>query len=84
MCDTQDLEYLRSQFRKGEYAVSDHAIVEARKDGIAPETVLKLEQVAVQGKVIEEYPERERILMYAELEEDKLPIHILKFSNFKC
>ena len=33
---------MRKQFIDGEYAISDHAIIEAQKDGIAPRTVVKL------------------------------------------
>ncbi len=73
---------IRERFLDGEYAISDHAIVEARKDGIEPDTVEKLEWVAINGKVIEEYPERYRILVYAEINEDKLPIHIIIDYSF--
>ena len=79
----EDLEEIRKRFRSGEYAVSDHAIVEARKDGIEPHTIIKLEWVAIHGKVIEEYLERERILLYAELPEDRLPIHIVVEYSFR-
>ena len=41
--DLLDIEYLRKRFIDGEYAISDHAIIEARKDGIVPSTVEKLE-----------------------------------------
>jgi len=40
-------------------------------------TVEKLERVAVNGKIIEEYPDRERILIYSEIEEDAMPVHIV-------
>jgi len=70
--DKEQLEAIREQFRQGDYAISDHAIIEARKDGIVPQTVTQLEWVAIHGKIIEEYPERERILLYAELPEDPL------------
>ena len=53
--DLVDIEYLRKRFIDGEYAISDHAIIEARKDGIVPRTVEKLEWIATSGKVIEEY-----------------------------
>ncbi len=53
--DLVDIEYLRKRFIDGEYAISDHAIIEARKDGIVPRTVEKLEWAAINGKVIEEY-----------------------------
>ncbi len=75
--DKEQLEAIRERFRQGEYAISDHAIIEARKDGIAPKTITKLEWVAIHGKVIEEYPERERILLYAELPEESLPVHVI-------
>jgi hypothetical protein len=78
-----DIEFIREKFRKGEYAVSVHAITEARKDGIEPNTVEKLEWTAINGKVIEEYPERDRILIYAELEQDKLPVHVIVDYSFK-
>lgn len=38
-----DIEYIRKRFSDGEYSISDHAIIEARKDGIEPNTVEKLE-----------------------------------------
>ena len=72
-----DLQEIRDNILNGDYAVSDHAIIEARKDGIEPKTIEKLEWVALNGKVIEEYPERQRILVYAELEEYSLPVHIV-------
>jgi len=73
----EQLDVIRERFRTGDYAISDHAIIEARKDGIDPETVTKLEWAAVHGKIIEEYPERERILLYAELPDERLPVHIV-------
>jgi hypothetical protein len=78
-----NIEFIREKFREGEYAVSDHAITEARKDGIEPNTVKKLEWAAINGKVVEEYPERDRILIYAELEQDKLPVHLIVDYSFK-
>ncbi len=41
-----DNEQIRKQFIDGEYAISDHAIIKARKDGISPRTVEKLEWAA--------------------------------------
>jgi hypothetical protein len=78
-----DIEFIRERFIKGEYAVSDHAIIEARKDGVEPNTVKKLEWVVLNGKIIEEYPACDRILIYAELEEDKLPVHVVVDYSFK-
>lgn len=78
-----DIEFIKERFRQAEYAISDHAIVEARKDGVEPDTVKKLEWVVLNGKVIEWYPDRERILVYAELEDDKLPGHVVVDYFFK-
>jgi len=77
-----DIEHIKRQFADGEYAISDHAIIEARKDGIDPRTVEKLEWVAINGEVIEEYIERDRVLIYAELKEEKLPVHIIVDYSF--
>jgi len=41
-----DIECIRKRFIDDEYAISDHAIIEARKDGIVPRTVEKLEWVS--------------------------------------
>jgi hypothetical protein len=75
--DMDDIEFIKKKFREGVYAVSDHAITEARKDGIEPNTVKKLEWIVINGKVIEEYPERERLLIFGELEKDGLPVHVI-------
>ena len=66
----------------GQYSISDHAIMEARKDGIEPDTVEKLEWIAINGEVIEEYIDRERILIYADLVEQNLPVHIIVDYSF--
>ncbi len=77
-----DIEHTRKRFIDGEYAISDHAIIEARKDGIDPRTVEKLEWVAINGEVIEEYIDRKKVLIYAELQEEKLPVHIVVDYSF--
>jgi len=70
-------EQIKEKLKKGEYAISDHAIIEGRKDGIEPKTVEKLEQAVINGKIIEEYKERKRILIYGEIYEDNIPVHIV-------
>ena len=77
------LEDIREKFRNDEYAITDHAIAEARKDGIEPNTIIKLEWVAIHGKIIEDHFDRERILLYAELPEDKIPVHIVIEYSFQ-
>jgi hypothetical protein len=76
-CLLDTKEQMRKRFIDGEYAISDHAIIEARKDGIDPRTVEKLEWVAINGEVVEEYVDRKRVLVYAELKEENLPVHII-------
>ena len=68
----------------GEWGIcgQHYAIIEARKDGIEPHTITKLEWVAIHVKIIEEYPERQRILLYAELPDEKLPVHIVVEYSF--
>ena len=41
-----------------------------------------MEWVAISGEVIEEYIDRKRVLMYAELQEEKLPVHIVADYSF--
>lgn len=38
--------------------------------------------VAINGEVIEEYLDRERILIYSNLIKDKLPVHIIVDYSF--
>jgi hypothetical protein len=71
------VENIRKRFSAGEYAISDHAIIEARKDGIEPCTAEKLEWVAINGDIIEKYIDRKRVLIYAALKEEDLPVHII-------
>jgi hypothetical protein len=76
------IQYIKKKFLDGEYSISDHAIIEARKDGIEPNTVEKLEWVAINGEVIEEYIDRRRILIFANLVEYSLPVHIIVDYSF--
>ncbi len=73
---------IRKRFIEGDYAISDHAIIEARKDGIDPDTVKKLEWTAINGEIIEQYHDRRRVLVYAELKDDSLPVHIIVDYSF--
>ena len=77
-----DIETIRKKFLNGEYSISDHAIIEARKDGIEPKTIEKLEWVAIHGEIIEEYIDRQRLLIYAILLEYNLPVHIIVDYSF--
>jgi hypothetical protein len=48
-----------------------HALTEAKKDGIGPEDAVR---AVLTGEVIEEYPDRQRVLMYAMLP-GEMPLH---------
>lgn len=77
-----DLRRIREAVRRNRYSISPHALIEAKKDGLAPETAKKLEYVVLHGKVIEEYPDRHRGLFFAELPEEGLPVHVVLDYSF--
>lgn len=49
------------------------ALIEAKKDGVAPEDAV---YVILNGDVIEKYPERARCLVFAMLPDD-VPLHVV-------
>jgi hypothetical protein len=55
----------------GKYYFYIHALTEAKKDGIGPEDAVR---AVLTGEVIEEYPDRQRVLMYAMLP-GEMPLH---------
>ncbi len=68
-----DIEIIREKARAEEISIVTHALVEARKDGVMPEDI---EAVLLSGKIIEEYPERCRCLVYGIIE-NNIPVHVL-------
>jgi hypothetical protein len=68
-----NLAHLRALIREGNYFFYVHALIEAKKDGVTPDDVI---HVLLTGKVIEEYPERRRLLVYGEMITD-LPLHVV-------
>jgi len=64
--DDHGLETERYEFYR-------HALTEAKEDGVEPEDVV---YVLLTGKIIEEYPERERLLIYGEMS-NQLPLHVV-------
>ena len=71
-----DIEKLRKDVVSGKrpLRITSHAQIEAFKDGL----LLKhLGYVFEQGEVIEIYPDDNRGLLYAELPEYRLPVHIV-------
>jgi len=79
-----DIEQIRVLIRQGNLTISPHALTEARKDGISPKTTQLLEEVALYGRIIEDYPERHRCLIYHEvlIEKVNIPVHIVLEYEF--
>jgi hypothetical protein len=67
------LQQIQQLVQKGSYAFYKHALTEAEKDGVRPEDVV---HVVLNGQIIEEYPDRDRCLIYG-LMADKLPLHVV-------
>ena len=73
-----DIQIIRRVVRQEGYRLTTHASIEAMKDGISPADI---RYAMFQGKIIEEYPEREypgieTCLIYAMLP-TKIPVHIV-------
>jgi len=60
----KDIGLVREYVETERYEFYRHALTEAKKDGVEPEDVV---YVLLTGKIIEEYPERERLLIYGEM-----------------
>lgn len=67
------IEKLRKFVQDEKYEFYAHAITEAKKDGVEPEDII---YVLLSGKIIEGYPERERVLVYGEMM-NKIPLHVV-------
>lgn len=70
------IEQLREQVRAGEYSLRPHAIQHAAKEGFTSDDIL---QAVLTGEVIEQYPDRNRCLLYADIvvEGITLPLHVV-------
>ena len=68
-----DIEQARQMVREGKYIFYKHAIIEAKKDGVRPDEVV---YSILTGKIIEEYPERNRFLVYGTIY-NNIPLHIV-------
>ena len=73
-----DIELIRQLVTEKGYRITGHASVEAVKDGISPADI---RYVIFNGKIIEEYPERDypdiqTCLIYAKLP-TKIPVHVV-------
>ncbi len=55
-----DIETIRERVRDGNYLVKSHAIIHALKEGFERQHMI---EAVLNGKIIEEYPNDERILI---------------------
>jgi len=68
-----DLDEIRRLVLEGKYFFYTHALTEAKKDGIVPEDAV---HAILTGEAIEEYPDRQRVLVFAMLP-DNVPLHVV-------
>lgn len=68
-----DIGRIRKLVLDGKYLFYTHALTEAKKDGIAPEDAVR---AILTGDVIEEYPDRQRVLVFAMLPH-QIPLHVV-------
>jgi len=69
---------IREMFRKGHFSFYFHALQEALKDGITGDEIL---YTIEHGEIIEEYPARERCLVFAVIRND-IPLHVV--IDYSC
>jgi hypothetical protein len=67
------LEQLQNLVKEGQYFFYTHALTEAKKDGVEPEDVVT---AILTGKVIEEYDDRGRLLIYGMMT-NQIPLHVV-------
>jgi hypothetical protein len=68
-----DIEKIQEKVRLGQWRISNHAIIEAVKDGLSPKNI---KNVILTGKIIESCPDRKRHLIYGALSND-VPVHVV-------
>ena len=68
-----NVEKIKEYIREEKYEYYAQALTEAKKDGIDPEDITF---VLLTGKIIESYPERQRVLIYGRMLSD-LPVHVV-------
>ncbi len=67
------LDEMRRLMLEGRYFFYTHALTEAKKDGVEPEDAVR---AVLTGEVIEEYPDRQRVLVFAMLPHE-IPLHVV-------
>lgn len=73
MARKSDINLIRDYLGTDNYEFYRHALTEAKKDGVEPDDIVF---VLLTGKIIEEYPERNRVLVYGIMQGD-CPLHVV-------
>lgn len=68
-----DIATIRKKVKAGKFNIVDHALTEAFKDGGSINDII---YCINNGKIIEEYPERKRCLIFSMLNFD-IPFHVV-------
>ncbi len=68
-----NIDRFRRLVLDGKYFFYAHALTEAKKDGVTPEDAV---HAILTGEVIEEYLDRQRILVFATISQD-MPLHVV-------
>lgn len=67
------IDAIRAFIRRGNFFVTDHALTEGFKDGISVADMLRVIQI---GNIIQQYPDRNRCLIYGR-NADAIPVHVV-------
>jgi len=67
------IDKIKKFVQNEEYEFYSHAITEAKKDGVEPENIVYM---FLTGKIIEGYPERQRVLVCGQML-NGLPLHVV-------
>ncbi len=62
---SMDIEAIRKRVKRGDYFVLSHALMHGLKEGFAPQDMVK---AVLAGKIIEEYPVAQRVLVCGKVE----------------
>ena len=60
-----DIEAIRERIARGDYFILSHAVMHGLKEGFAPQDMMS---AVLNGKIIEEYPVEQRVLVCGKVE----------------
>jgi len=69
-----ELEAIQDLVRQRKLRITAHAFSEASKDGVRARDIV---QALLQGKLVEHYPDRKRMLISGQMITANLPLHVV-------